>query len=72
MQSGRAGFQLDSIAPNILSTESAVREALAEVEAWLADAEVETAIDILLSISNLLEFVISGKCNKILLVAVLF
>jgi hypothetical protein len=72
MQSGRADFQLDSIAPHILSTESAVREALAEVEAWVADAEVEAAIDILLSVSNLLEFVISGKCNKFLLVAVLF
>jgi hypothetical protein len=45
---------------------------LTEVEAWVADAEVEDAIDILLSVSNLLEFVISGKCNKFLLVAVLF
>jgi hypothetical protein len=48
-------------------SESAIREALADVEAGLAGADVEIVIDNLFAVSNLLEYVISGECSGIFL-----
>jgi hypothetical protein len=54
-------FQVHSIAPDMLRSESAIRQALAKVEAGLASPDIEAVIDNLLSVSNLLEYIISGK-----------
>ena len=53
------------LAPDILSHDAALADALAEVEAVVNDTNVEGVIRDLLSKPGLLEFILSGKCDNL-------
>jgi hypothetical protein len=56
-------LNLHALAPEVLMHESALVDALAEVEATINDTSIESVVSELLSRPHLLEFMISGKCN---------
>lgn len=63
MSSQKSVLDIHALAPEILVHQSALVDALAEVEAAINDSNIEFVINDLLSKPNLLEFVMSGKYN---------